>query len=124
VDKGEIQERVLHGALHSEIAAYFIGWRHGFVESHSAANLMEYNWLKDSGAIAYDPTSRRFAIAPDKAAESMKRLSEEIVTLLRAADRDRAKAFKEELCRVHPEIKALIGRLRGVPAEIYPTFKL
>ncbi len=122
--RGHLDDETIYGAVISEVAANFQGWRHGFTESHSRGGLIEYNWLCHHRAVRYDSVNKVFDIEPERTLEAMKLLSTEFLKLQAAGDYDKAKAFMEHWGIVPPELPPIIERLSDLPTAVSPIYEL
>lgn len=123
--RGFLDDQTIHGAVVSEIGAYFQGWRHGFTESHARGCLIEYNWLCHHRAVRYDTVNKVFDIEPERTLEAMKLLSTEFLKLQAAGDYDKAKAFMEHWGgAVPPELPPIIESLSDLPTAVSPIYEL
>ncbi|NIU00206.1 MAG: hypothetical protein GWN01_04470, partial [Nitrosopumilaceae archaeon] len=58
-NKGVISQRNLEGIVSTQLISFFERFSKGVTEAHSRGNLVEYNWLKNSGGLHYNKTSRK-----------------------------------------------------------------
>ena len=107
--------------LATEIAAFFQQWNKGFTEAHARGNLVEYNWLKNSGALRYDITIGKYEIDTEKCINAMANLSTEFLNLQVAGNYENAKKFMEYWGTVPPELPPIIKSLSDIPAEVIPV---
>lgn len=119
-----IDDRTMLGCLLTEIVAFFQGWMHGFTEAHSYGNLVEYNWLKASGALRYDKATKKFEIDPELCIRAMSDLSTEFLYIEMAGSYKRAKAFMEHWGAVPPELPVIIEGLSDIPTAVSPIYEL
>ncbi|MEX2017419.1 MAG: hypothetical protein WD876_03015 [Candidatus Pacearchaeota archaeon] len=119
-----IDDNTLEGILASEIAAFFQQWNKGFTEAHARGNLVEYNWLKESGSLHYDTTKRKYEIDTEKCIESMCNLSTEFLNLQTAGNYDNAKKFMEKWSSVPAELPIIIESLSDIPSSVSPVWDL
>ena len=122
--KGLITDDELFGAVVSEVITFAPGWRASYTEAHSAGSLIEYNWLKAHGAVRYDESDGRFDIDPEKALAAMIGLSEEFLKIQREADYGKASAFVKKWGFVSPEVPQIVERLKDLPTEVHPVWKI
>ncbi len=122
--KGLITDDELFGAVVSEVITFPTGWRTSYTEAHSAGSLIEYNWLKAHGAVSYDEHDGRFDIDPEKTLAAMIGLSEEFLKIQLEADYEKASAFVKQWGFVSPEIPRIVERLKDLPIEAHPVWKV
>lgn len=75
--EGLIDDKTLEGILITNIAGFFQQWNKGVTEAYASGNLVEYNWLKESGALRYDTKTQRYEIDLEPCVDSMSKLSTE-----------------------------------------------
>jgi hypothetical protein len=122
--KGLITDDELFGAVVSEVITFPTGWRTSYTEAHSAGSLIEYNWLKHHGAVSYDENDGQFDIDPEKTLAAMIGLSEEFLKIQLEADYEKASAFVKQWGFVSPEIPQIVERLKDLPVEVCPVWRL
>ncbi|MDP2598786.1 MAG: hypothetical protein Q8P49_03075 [Candidatus Liptonbacteria bacterium] len=121
-ERGLLDDETLRGCIVSEIATYASSWRQGYTEAHARGHLVQYNWLKDRGAVTYNASEKVFEIDAERAFEAMTLLSTEFLKLEVAGDYNRAKAFMDSWSVVPPEIPAILERLADIPLAVYPVY--
>ena len=119
-----IDDNTLEGILSTEIVAFFQQWNKGFTEAHARGNLIEYNWLKQSGALRYDQATEKYEVNTEKCINSLSNLSTEFLNLQVEGNYEKAKAFMEHWGTVPPELPPIIERLPDIPAAVVPVWDL
>jgi len=122
--KGLITADELFGAVASKIVSFAPGWRASYTEAHSAGSLIEYNWLKEHGALRYDASDGRFDIDEEKALAAMIGLSEEFLKIQLEGDYAKAAAFVKQWGSIAPEIPQIVEALKDLPIEVHPNYRL
>ena len=122
--KGLVTDDELFGAVVSEVITFPTGWRTSYTEAHSAGSLIEYNWLKAHDAVRYDEHDGRFDIDPEKTLAAMIGLSEEFLKIQMEADYEKASAFVKQWGFVSSEIPQIVERLKDLPIEVHPVWKI
>lgn len=120
--RGLVTEEELIGAVATEVVAFVQGWVASYSEAHARGSLIEYNWLKEHGAVSYDAKNGVFDIDTEKSLKAMMALSDEFIKVQFEGDHEKAKAFMDRWARVAPEIPPLIARLKDLPLEVHPRF--
>ena len=120
--KGLITDDELFGAVVSEVITFPTGWRASYTEAHSAGSLIEYNWLKEHGAVSYDEHDGRFDIDAEKTLAAMMALADEFLKIQSEADYEKASAFVKRWGFVSPEIPQIVERLEDLPIEVHPAY--
>ena len=119
-----IDEKTLEGALLTEIVGFFQQWNNGFTEAHARGNLIEYNWLKEEGALNYNNVKKKYEINPELCIDAMSRLSTKFLDLQIAGDYEKAKSFMEHWGFIPKELPAIIESLSDIPSIVNPVWDL
>ena len=122
--KGLITADELFGAVVSEVVSFAPGWRASYTEAHSAGSLIEYNWLTEHGAVRYDEHDGRFDVDQEKALAAMIGLSEEFLKIQLEGDYEKAAAFVKRWGSISPEIPQIVERLKDLPIEVHPEYRV
>jgi hypothetical protein len=121
-DQKVITRQELEEAVVARFAIGFTPWRHGFTESHAKGELMEYNWLKEAGAITYDVLAKKFTMNVDACIESMVSLSTEFIKIEASGDYQLAKDFIEKWGTVPSELVEAVDQLDDLPISVNPIW--
>ena len=124
VDKGVLDKGLEKTMYKTFLASCFRSVRFGINEAHGRGIAIQFNYLTDQGAIAYDPKTGAFAIVPSKIKDAVRKLTTEIMTIQAEGSYERAKAMSTNLGVIRPEMKAAFDKLKGVPVDIAPSFPL
>ena len=119
-----LSENIIKSIIITDVVGNFSGWRTGFTEAHSVAGLIRYNWLRYYEGIIYNSEKRTISINTEKAFAIYENLAYEIMAVQKKGNIEEAKNFIEKWGKVQPEIKILIDKLKDIPLEIYPIFKV
>ena len=117
------KEEVKKAAL-SQVIGAFGRWKINFSEAHGVGELIEYNWLRNDGAICYDDKTKLFSINAEKAVISYKKIAFELMRLQKEGDYQQVKDFCEKWTTKPPEVLKTIERLDDLLLDVYPIFKL
>jgi hypothetical protein len=102
-------------------AIMFRSLRFGVGEAHGRGTALQWNWLREKGAIV--PSSNgRFRVDFDKFREAVKSLSTELLTIEATGDFNRANALLTKYGVTNAEIDAVNARLNDIPIDITPVF--
>ena len=120
VDRGDLPKEKLNGYYASEVAGIFRTVRFGVAEAHGRAEIMEFNFYTERGAISRDPASGRYAIdfagMPDTIAALAKELLEQEAT----GDRARVEAWFAKYGIIPPELAKALQAVSQVPVDVDP----
>lgn len=120
--RGLLDDETLSACLVSEVGAWFSSWRHGFGEAHARGHLVQYNWLRERGAVAHDRSAGVVRMDPEKALAAMVDLSTEFMRLQSDGDYSQAKAFMEHWTTVPSEVPEVLERLADLPKAVIPVY--
>lgn len=105
------------------VADMFRCVRFGRTEAHGKGCLTQFNFLREKGAISYDPGSGLFAAELDVMPDAMAELAGTYLMLEAQGDYEGAGTFLERYGEVAPEMEAALDRLAGVvPVDIRPHY--
>ncbi len=115
------------GFLEKLYATYFVGGllratRNGVSEAHGAGCAMQYNYVREKGAINFDADTARLSIKFDVMNYAMLDLVKELNSIEAFGDYEKAKAFYEKYAYVPKELQSLFKKIDEVPASIMPIF--
>jgi hypothetical protein len=121
VDHGILPKNKLEEYYASYVGGIFRTARFGVGEAHGRAEMMEFNYLSERGAIKRDPSGRYFidyALMPGAIADLAKELLETEAT----GDRDRAEKWFAKYDKMPDDLKASLNKAKDVPVDIEPIF--
>jgi hypothetical protein len=120
--EGLYDETFVRQAFTGHLADLFRAVRFGTSEAHGMANLVQFNWLIEKGAIGYDVESRTITADLDAVIAANRELASEILTLQARGDYDAARILLADYGQIRPELDALLGKLREIPVDIRPGY--
>lgn len=124
VDKGVLDKGLEKTMYTTFLASCFRSVRFGVKEAHGRGIAIQFNYLTDQGAIAYDKTTNTFSIVPGKIKDAVRKLTTDIMTLQAEGSYEKAKAMFDSLGVIRPEMRAALDRMNDVPVDIEPSFPL
>ncbi len=119
VARGGLAKEKLPECYSSFVADLFRTVRFGTAEAHSRAEMMEFNFFVEQGAISREP-SGRYAINATRMPEALARLSKELLEIEAAGDRARAEAWFKKYDAMPSDLAASLKSLTDVPVDIDP----
>jgi hypothetical protein len=122
-DRGLYDDDFVRAAFIGELPDLFRSIRFGATEAHGRANLIQFNWLWEKGAISFDDEGRITADLPAMEA-AVRSLATEILTLQAEGDYERAGALLDGYGEMRPEIERAVARLEDVPVDIRPRYEV
>lgn len=107
-------------------ASYFAGLyrsiRFGLHEAHGKANVIQYTFMKDKGALVEKEGA--LGVDEEKLEAAGVALLDELTRLQAAGSMEELKAFSEKYGRVPEELEQAVERLSDLPIDILPTYPL
>ncbi len=106
------------------LAGLFRSVRFGVGEAHGRSNIMQYNFLKEFGAVTFDPATGRFSLDNARFSEGIRALSQRLLEIEAQGDLEAARAFITRYGDMPGEVTAALARLSHVPVDIRPKYTL
>jgi hypothetical protein len=121
VDHGALAKDKLEEYYASYVAGIFRTVRFGTAEAHAQAELMEFNYLSERGAIGRE-ASGRYAIDYSKMPGCIADLAKELLEIEATGDRARAENWFQKYGTMPGELKAALNAASDIPVDISPIF--
>jgi len=122
VDHGALPKEKLDESYVSYVGDLFRTMRFGIAEAHGQAEMMEFNYLSEHGAIRRNANGRyamNYEIMPGAIAD----LTKELLEIEATGDRQRAESWFAKYGQQMPEeLKASLKAASDVPVDIDPVF--
>jgi len=122
VDKGAIDKGFEDTIYTTYLASAFRSVRFGITEAHGRGIAIQFNYLFDHGAIAFNKDTGTFHIVPSKIKDAVRELTSEIMTIQATGSYERAKAMSEKYAVIRPEMRSALDHLKGIPVDIEPSY--
>lgn len=107
-------------------ATYFTGIfravRFGAVEAHGKGAALQYAYLRDKGAFAWDAAAKRYRVDNDKMEAGLKALLHDMLMLQANGDYAGTKALLDKWGRLDAEAEAAIASMADIPVDILPVY--
>jgi len=122
---------VQHGAVPKEkqnmiyasyVAGIFRTIRFGIAEAHGAAEMMEFNYLSEQGAITRQPGTGLYEINFEKMTPAIASLAKELLEQEATGDRARAENWFKKYAVMPPELAAQLAKASDIPVDVDPEF--
>ena len=120
IDKGVLPKDRLEEYYASYVAGIFRTVRFGTGEAHGRAEMMEFNFLSEQGAITLD--GGRYRIDYAKMPAAIERLARELLEEEAAGDRARTEAWFGKYDRMPPTLTKALAAAIDVPVDVDPIF--
>jgi len=121
--EGYIDQAELERSYVCFLPGFFRAIRFGVHEAHGKANMIEYNYLKEKGAIVLDPKTGRYRVLTDKMPEAVEALTHDLCMIQALGDYERAGAFIEKYAAVPDEVQGQLDKLTDIPTDIEPVYR-
>lgn len=121
MDKGVVPKEKAQEFYASHVAGIFRTVRFGVAEAHGAAEMMEFNYFLEQGAITYDPKTSRYAIDFTKMQTAIASLAKELLEIEATGDRNRAEQWFKKYDSMPSELKSALANVKDVPVDIDPV---
>jgi hypothetical protein len=121
VNHGVLPKEKLEEYYASYVAGNFRTVRFGTGEAHGQAEMMEFNYLCEHGAITHE-TSGKYKVQFQKMPDAIASLAKELLEIEATGDRGRAEAWFKKYDVMSPELAAALKTATSVPVDIDPVF--
>jgi hypothetical protein len=121
VDHGALPKDKLEEYYSSYVAGIFRTVRFGTGEAHGQAEMMEFNYLSERGAIKRE-SSGRYAIDYARMPEAVNDLAKELLEIEATGDRQGAEKWFKKYDVMPAELKSSLKSASKVPVDVDPVF--
>ena len=121
VDHDVLPKNRLEEYNSSYVAGVFRTVRFGSAEAHGQAEMMEFNYLSERGAITHE-SSGRYAIDYGRMPGAMHDLAKELLEIEATGDRARAENWFKKYGTMPAELQVSLKSAASVPVDIDPVF--
>lgn len=123
VDHGALPKERLEEYYASYVGGIFRTVRFGTGEAHGRAEMMEFNYLAEQGAITRD-ASDRYVIDYAKIPGALASLTKELLEQEATGDRARAEAWFAKYDKMPAELTSALQAAKDIPVDVDPLSKL
>jgi hypothetical protein len=121
VEHGFMPKSGMEECYASYVGGLFRTVRFGIAEAHSQAEMMEFNYLVEHGAIKRQ-SSGRYAVDYGRMPAILSDLAKELLVMEATGDRDRVESWFKKYDVMPLELKATLKSAANVPVDIDPVF--
>jgi hypothetical protein len=121
VDHDALPKEKLEEYYASYVGGIFRTVRFGTAEAHGQAQMMEFNYLSERGAVSRNANGK-YVIDYEKMPGAMADLAKELLEIEATGDRSRAENWFEKYGTMPEELKASLQAASDVPVDIDPVF--
>lgn len=122
MDKGEIPAAERNQLLATYFAGIFRAMRFGTEEAHGHGAALQYGYLKQKGAFAWDDAAGRYRVDPAKMETGIRDLVRDIVVLQGNGDYAGARAFFDRWAVLDAPARRVIASMASIPVDIRPIY--
>jgi hypothetical protein len=120
MNKGVLPKSRARSYYASHVAGIFRTVRFGTAEAHARAEMMEFNYFVEQGAITRDARTGRYAIDFAKFPVAVTSLAKELLTIEATGDRGRAERWFAKYGTMPASLKAALDKTISVPVDVDP----
>lgn len=120
--RGAVSVDELHGDYASYLAGLFRTVRYGVAEAHGQAEMMEFNYLYEQGAILRNAANQRYSVDFAKMPAAITNLAKILLEIEATGDHARAEAWFKKYDRMPPELAAALKKTSDIPVDVDPIF--
>ncbi len=120
VEHGVLPKERMEEYYSSYLAGIFRTVRFGTAEAHGRAEMMEFNYLSERGAIQRDASSR-YSVDFTKMPEAIAALAKELLQIEATGDRARAEAWFARYGAMATELQTALKSASDVPVDVDPV---
>ena len=122
MEQGEIPTAERSELFATYMAGLFRAMRFGIDEAHGRGAAMQYGYLRDKGAFAWDAAAGRFCVDDAKMAAGVRDLVHDLVVLQGDGDRPGMIAFFDAHAHLDAHAEAVIATMGDIPVDIQPLY--
>jgi hypothetical protein len=119
VDHSALPRERLEEYYASYVAGIFRTVRFGTAEAHGRAQMMEFNFLSERGAITRD-TAGRYGTDFAKMPEAIAAVTRELLEIEATGDRARAESWFARYDKMPAELRSALDAAKDIPVDIDP----
>jgi hypothetical protein len=120
VNHGDIPKEKQNMVYASLVAGIFRTVRYGIAEAHGAAEMMEFGYFMEQGAIRRDASSGLYRIDFNKMPGAIASLAKELLEQEATGDRARVEAWFAKYGAIPPELAKALQAASDIPVDIDP----
>jgi len=121
VDHGALPREKLEEYYASYVAGIFRTVRFGIGEAHGLAEMMEFNYLSEHGAIKRQ-ASGKYALDYARMSQAIAGLAKELLEIEATGDRERAEKWFKKYDVMPAELVSALKSASSVPVDVDPVF--
>jgi hypothetical protein len=119
---GVISKEKLEEDYISYVAGNLRTIRFGIAEPHGRAEMMEFSYLSEQGAITRDTATGKYAVVVEKMPTAIATLAKELLEQEATGDRARSEAWFTKYAVLPAELQAALGKVSDIPVDVEPIY--
>jgi hypothetical protein len=119
---GVISKEKLEEDYISYVAGNLRTIRFGIAEPHGRAEMMEFSYLSEQGAITHDAATGKYAVAVEKMPAAIAALAKELLQQEATGDRARSEAWFTKYAVLPAELQAALRQVSDIPVDVEPIY--
>lgn len=123
IDRGYVEKAMEEPMYVTFLAGIFRSIRFGINDAHGKGMALQFNYLRDEGAIVLDPATGRYRADIPKFKAAAAKLTGEIMTVQAEGSYEKAKKMIDTYSVIRPEMQTVLGNLSKLPVDIVPVFE-
>ena len=120
IDKGALPKNRLEEYYASYVAGIFRTVRYGIAEAHGRAEMMEFNYLSEQGAIRHE--DGKYIVDYPRMPGALSSLTKELLEIEAAGDHQRAERWFAKYDKMPADLQNTLAGVKNVPVDIEPIF--
>ncbi|NIM18735.1 MAG: peptidase [Candidatus Latescibacteria bacterium] len=120
--EGFFQKDQLVKAYVTKLPGCFRAIRFGVHAAHGRANMIQFNFMKEKGAITFDPATETYHVHLDKMPAAVKALTSQVLMIQALGDYEAAKKMIETYGTMPPEVEKILKKFETLPIDIEPLY--
>jgi len=122
IDKGAFPKSFREDLFVTFLAGMFRSVRFGIEEAHGKGVALQYNFLREKGAILHDEATGRFSVDFARFEEGLRDLTRELCMVQANGSYEAAKEMLDTYAKVPPEWQGGLDSIAGIPTDIRPIY--
>ena len=123
VGEGFFEPELEHNGYITFLPGFFRSIRFGATSAHGRANVIEFNWMREKGAIVFNEETQRFTVDVDKMPEAVESLTSALLMVQAEGSYDKAQEFLDKYANVTPDLEKMLAKLSDIPTDIEPIYR-
>ena len=119
---GVISKEKLEEDYISYVAGNLRTIRFGIAEPHGRAEMMEFSYLSEQGAVTRDAATGKYAVVVEKMPAVIAALAKELLEQEATGDRARSEAWFTKYAALPPELQVAFAKVSDIPVDVEPIY--